>query len=573
MSPIRRAVPQALAGALCVLLATMAILQYRWIGQVNEAALERMLRAVQNSAAQFRVEVDRELGRAFLSLQFGEFSTLTADDADARYADRFSTWLRTAQHPALIGAVYFVNLAPGAGDVERGEPAIRRWDMEARALVPVDWDDTPLRRVRDRVARLLRTAQFESGAALDLDGPVITGPLRVLATASGEEAPEPGLTVLALDGDYVRQVWLPELVARHFSAAGQEAYRVAVVAPRGREVLYRTDSAAPLIEGQADAVERLFARVRVEGYLVDNWVGGVLDRLPPGISELDWELLVAHQSGSLASAVAPARVQNLATSFGVLLLLCGAVGLLIHASRLDRQHARQQLDLVAGVSHELRTPVSVIQAAAENLERGVVDGPRVQTYGATIDEQARRLGAMVEGALDFARIESRRGTTARASLAPAAVVELAIRAMEASLPPGARIERMGDPTLPAVWGDEEALATAVQNLLHNAVTYGGADGWVGVRCEAGGSSRRPEVRITVEDHGPGVDVGDQERIFEPFQRGTVATGRRPEGSGLGLALVRRIAEAHGGRVSLSSVPGSGSAFTLHLPATGVAADQ
>jgi signal transduction histidine kinase len=571
MQPIRRVAPEILAGALCVLLATLAVLQYRWIGQVDGAAYERLARAARNSAQQLRVELDRELARAFLSLQFDD--ALPSDSSVySLYSERFATWQRTAQHPDLVAAVYRVEMASSNDPGSASEPVIERWDSTAGALVPVDWSDTPLQRSRNQVARALRDGSSEAGASFDGDGIVITGPLRVSTSGFGEEAPLPGLTVLALDAEYVRQVWLPELIERHFAMGSSDVYRVAVLsADRGREVLYRTDAAAPLVEGQADVVERLFSRERVESYLVDEWVGGVLDLLPSGISALNWELLAAHESGSLAAAAAPARVWNLVTSFGVLLLLGGSVGLLIHASRLDQRHARQQLDLVAGVSHELRTPVSVIQAAADNLGRGVVEGTRVKIYGTTIAEQARRLGAMVEGALDFARIESRRGHGVTGHVAPTAIIDRALAALAPSLPTNVVLERVDEPGLPEVNGDEEALVTAVQNLVRNAVTYGGADHWVGVRCRAGGSLRRPEVQIQVEDRGPGIDLADRERIFEPFQRGGAAAGLRPEGSGLGLALVRRIAEAHAGRVSLATTPGSGSTFTLHLPAASVSA--
>jgi signal transduction histidine kinase len=99
----------------------------------------------------------------------------------------------------------------------------------------------------------------------------------------------------------------------------------------------------------------------------------------------------------------------------------------------------------------------------------------------------------------------------------------------------------------------------------NAAKYGGSDRWVGVRVDASGSGRSREVRIAVEDHGRGITAADLPHIFEPFYRGADAVSRQIQGSGLGLALVRRIAEAHGGRVTVMTRDGVGSTFTIHLP--------
>jgi signal transduction histidine kinase len=116
-----------------------------------------------------------------------------------------------------------------------------------------------------------------------------------------------------------------------------------------------------------------------------------------------------------------------------------------------------------------------------------------------------------------------------------------------------------------VVGDAAALRSAVENLIANAVKYGGADRWVGIRAEK--TSRRPlEVRITIEDHGPGIPSSDLPHIFEPFYRGKGVVARQVRGNGLGLALVQRLVAAHGGRMSVSTRASSGSAFTIHLPA-------
>jgi signal transduction histidine kinase len=108
------------------------------------------------------------------------------------------------------------------------------------------------------------------------------------------------------------------------------------------------------------------------------------------------------------------------------------------------------------------------------------------------------------------------------------------------------------------------LRRALVNLLQNAVKFGGEGRWVGVRAEGGATGRR-EVRITVEDRGLGIPLAEQRRLFEPFFRGEEALSRQIRGSGLGLSLVKRIVDAHGGAVLVTTSPGRGSAFTLVLP--------
>jgi signal transduction histidine kinase len=224
------------------------------------------------------------------------------------------------------------------------------------------------------------------------------------------------------------------------------------------------------------------------------------------------------------------------------------------------------MEFVAGVSHELRTPVAVIRSASENLASGVVSGDRVKRYGQMLEAEARRLSEMVERVLQYAGIESGLGLGTRVPLAPAEVIESAIEsALPLVGPEDVQVYRDIAPDLPPVLGDAQALRSAVQNLVANAIKYGGRDRWVGIRAEHVHERRRSEVRITVSDHGSGIPASELPHIFEPFYRGAAATERQIHGNGLGLSLVRSIVTAHGGRVSVTTRAGGGSAFTILLP--------
>jgi signal transduction histidine kinase len=226
------------------------------------------------------------------------------------------------------------------------------------------------------------------------------------------------------------------------------------------------------------------------------------------------------------------------------------------------------MEFVAGVTHELRTPVAVIRSAAENLSHGIVGNTdRVKRYGAMIESEARRLGEMIESVLQYAGLESGAGLGSQAPVAPAEIIDAAIdTAVAATGGAGTlTVQRDVAPDLPNVLGDAAALRSALQNLIANAVKYGGADRWVGVRAEHV-TGRAPEICITVSDHGAGIPPADLPHIFEPFYRGSDAMAGQVHGNGLGLSLVRRIAIAHGGRVAVSSKPNAGTTFILTLPA-------
>jgi len=125
------------------------------------------------------------------------------------------------------------------------------------------------------------------------------------------------------------------------------------------------------------------------------------------------------------------------------------------------------------------------------------------------------------------------------------IIEEAIAARREELARGGfALELALDLAVPAVWGDAKWLKTAVGNLLNNAEKYAGERRWIGVKADYAPDAH--EVRVTVEDHGIGIDRADFDRIFEPFARGRRAAEAQIPGSGIGLSLVRSLAEAHGG---------------------------
>jgi two-component system sensor histidine kinase SenX3 len=478
-----------------------------------------------------------------------------------------------------------------------------------------------------------RFRRGEGSLSLSLgDDNTMVSPVTLFELPDGRRGPPKitilGFTIVRLDPAVVRETVLASLAARHFHGDDEEVdYRVAVVHKDDvKKVVWESErGVAELIAASPDVSQTfmgprpdqmfMFARggpssllppppappapletsvhvevpapaapaadkVRTENYvvsMVERETRGerntrVITRAGFSPFEGRWMLIAKHRAGSLEAAVAAVRQRNLVVSSSVLLLLTLAIGLIVVSARRAQELARQQMEFVAAVSHELRTPVSVIGAAAGNLADGVVGDPmRVRKYGETIQGEARRLAETVERVLQLAGIAAGRAAAAPVPVAPGDLIHDSIGACRTEIEnAGVQVEIDVAPDLPPVLGDVTALRSALQNLISNAVKYGGDARWLRVSASRPGTGSRESgtknVVFSVEDHGLGIDADDRKHIFEPFYRGREAVSQQIQGSGLGLNLVARIAEAHGGRVSVSSEPGKGSTFTIALPA-------
>jgi signal transduction histidine kinase len=512
-----------------------------------------------------------------------------------------------------------------AREVTADQLRLRRWNDQLDVFEATEWnaDLSPFRAALAehfgelQVMRGQANGRFRREGTLSFtvgDPYTMVSPVTLFDFPSDRRSPPRidilGFTLIRLDPGYVKETMLPALTARHFHGEdGATDYRI-VVTDRldATRVIWESEPGAAAAVGTTPDVETAFMSARPDQvYMIARNRGGppappagperivisvLQDRrsaseaaAPPqppppprgpslGTFEGRWRIAAVHRAGSLEAAVAAVRTRNLMLSSGILLLLTTAIGLIVVSSRRAQTLARQQMEFVAAVSHELRTPVSVIGAAASNLADGVVAEPaRVRKYGETIQGEARRLAETVERVLQLAGIAA--GSAAR-SKAPVSMAEIVQQSVAACRPEidarGVTLELSLPDELPPVQGDAGALRSAVQNLISNAVKYGGDARWVRVAASpsTGLKSRRTDgatyVAITVSDRGLGVAAEDRKHIFEPFYRGREAVSRQIQGSGLGLNLVARIAEAHGGTVEVTSEPGKGSTFTLVLPA-------
>ncbi len=624
----------ALPAGLVVLVAVLAVLQYRWLGQVSGAERDRLQASLTQRAAEFADDFDRELLRIYLGLQT-DGPTLRAGDAEP-FARRYDAWREAARDPQILRAVYLTSLDGPAS-------SLSRYDPDARRFTPVDWPRS-LAPVRDTLSAsvestpdagerrvfTVRRAVLPSIPALTIALPTVRTTVGAAPAATGPAAAAalfatrvvPVFLIAELDRDRLTSSFLPTLADRYFPPRDRDAYRFAIIESDGGSVVYarggpeaerldprHADANVPLFALRFDLSTQIMVRAldtiewkatsadtdraatnggagATAGPMAGPSVGGRGGRgasqslsivvqgsgdrgqgyVIEGQPASAWRLVLQHAAGSLDAAVTATRRRNLWLSFGILGVLAAGVALVAANAQRSLRLAAQQMDFVATVSHELRTPLAVMRSAAQNLAAGVVSDPgRARQYGELIESEGRQLTDMVEQVLEFAGLGSDRPGRPDSPVDIGEVVQEAVHGCEQLRETAdCEIDVEIATNLPAVSGDAPGIRRAVHNLVANALKHAGGGGWVGVR--AGVAADRREIRISVTDRGPGIDAEDLPHVFEPFYRGRQAMSRQVHGNGLGLSLVQRIAETHGGRATAEAPAGGGAVFTLHLPA-------
>lgn len=593
-----RAVSTLVILCLSAILIVLAVLQYRWSSEVSDADSARMRARLQSSLLAFRQDLQRELGAVCFP-----FQSLPSGAGLDGYAEAYRAWSRSTPHPGLVARLFVLTNA----NTPRAQ--LLSFDPESGTFqpsaLPPSLGPLPQRLVNVSASVLRILSDFggapgqRSGAhqrprfhplselwAVEQNVPALVHP------AEARFGSHPGTLdwiILQLDPRVLSDEVLPELAERYFAGPEGLEYYLAAISGDDR-VFYLSDH-----ELNAESFQPPAAVINLLGGmpgpppsrgLLLSGNDGAAAGSPPvtgpprgphdfGFSvvrfdpihysndDKDWRLVVKHRRGSLEAVVASMRRRNLELSFGVLAILAVTMALIIANTHRAQRLASLQMDFVTGISHELRTPLAVIRSAADNIADGFVDGKeQVVRYGVAIRKQALQLTHLIDQVLMFASTRQHRLQYSLRPLKVETIIGTAINnTAELVAQAGFTIEQSVAPELPEVMGDLGPLSHCVQNLITNAVKYGGQNCWIGVRAALHGHDW---VRITVEDHGVGIKAADLRHIFEPFYRSPQAIASQIHGTGLGLTLARSVAEAVGGRLSASSEVGKGSAFYLDL---------
>jgi signal transduction histidine kinase len=597
--------------ALCVVL---GILQYRWITEVNVTARDRMQEGLQRSLTRLSQDFDSEIAASCAALTPANLEA-GPQLLQTEVAERYTHWKKTTRRGRIFDRIAIA--IPKRTTIE-----LRAFDPGRGVLETVEWPPA-WAAMRDRLEANLSVAQRpdhgpeprpgrppewrppppsgDRGDGLLFEEPLFaSGPT---STNHGGPRPGPfdrreaGWLIFDLNPAYLHDVLLPEVLQRDLGTANGLDYQVEVIARADpSSVIYQSDPGQSQdIEANADASVTLFDPQNNLGFRRAGQQGmrgpgpGRGPRGPgpgrdaaPGSDSGRWRMFVRHRAGSLEAVVAQSRLRNLAVTGGVLLLILATGAALIRYTRRAQKLADVQMDFVAGVSHELRTPLTVIHTAAYNLQGKLANNPaQVERYGALIQRESGRLAELVEQVLQFASATSGRVILEREPLSVETVIDETMELSKTVIEDAhCVVEKIVDPDLPPVLGDARALRQVIENLVCNAAKYGASHGsshesahgspqtanWIGIFASKTIGNSPAAVEIRVADRGPGIPADEQAHIFDPFFRGARAVQDQIHGTGLGLSLVKKIVEAHGGSIRVNSEPMKGAEFIVQLPA-------
>jgi signal transduction histidine kinase len=344
-----------------------------------------------------------------------------------------------------------------------------------------------------------------------------------------------GMVRFRFSCDYVHRQLVHDFFETEF-VNPDEAWVIRVTEPGG-ELLYETD---PTPDNQFE-VKRVMSVPSFEGV----------------------HLLLRYRDRSIEEEVRRMALTKTALIGFIDLMLLAGLFLVYANVRRELHLSRLKSDFVANVSHELKTPLALIRLFAETLElRRVPSEEKAQQYYRVINKESQRLTQLINNILDFSRIEAGRKEYRFRPTDVGAVVGEVVESYRFPIEQqGFDLEVSIAEDLPEIVVDPEALSQALLNLVNNAIKYSGDQKHLGLDVRR----EHDRVVISVTDRGVGIPKAEQQKIFEKFYRVEDTLIHTTKGSGLGLALVKHIMDAHGGTVELTSAPGEGTTFRLLVP--------
>ncbi|MBX7151709.1 HAMP domain-containing histidine kinase [bacterium] len=577
-----------------VLLILLAIIQYRWLGQLSEGELAQMRANLKIGAGRFADDFDKDITQLYSAFQ-------------SRYPDEtvppkiflsscYKQWIANSKNPQLLKNVYYTTYS------NRQSLELLQWMSDSDSLKAIPWD-TKFQSVKKRFDSRMKIREKDSSKVNRIfifHGPVLDDfPFLILTLNPVTKfvrlplrAQISEFVILELDESYLRTQLIPSLLAQHFPPGDNETYHLTIVNPSTKNIFYSNDSETVFEQTESSDIVNPIARIRMQDFFMVT----VSERAPSiklkGVTKVAtsieindakstairheindwqdteadslsyWELRIKHRSGSLEAAVAQIRFKNLAISSGILLVLGASVVVLVISLRREQFLARRRMEFVAGVTHELRTPLTVLKSAGENLADGVVKSEeQITQYGKLVRDQGTFLSEMVEQVLDYAGIESGKKLLKKETIALHELLDDLLNDIE--LQSSKKNISVTAPPCDGVQivGDYYALKSALHNVLNNAIKYSLENGSVVINVIENDQS----LSILVKDHGMGIDPKELSMVFEPFYRTQNVRDSQIHGNGLGLSIVKKIIEQHGGHVSITSMVDHGTTVTIYLP--------
>lgn len=573
----RSSVMEMIAGVLLWVLPVLAFFQYQWLVQLSESEAGRLRFNLKISSENLGKEVDRWWMDAMSVFQ----GPRRMGPAASFLPMAWQEW-QTLPHAGFLRSVRAVSsTGPENMTISRFDPA--------RARMVADTWGPSLRGVRERLAAVFRPLPEGGGVEIHQQGritefPWVIIPVWPFKPDAPDGRPVIEHLVLELDTTMLAAEMVPRFLAGNF--AGLEDYTFILRDVNSNAVRYASPG-TDLTSTWADHREPV-GRIPLDDVV---WTSsgpgarsglGLGGRTFPGVEgrkqgavgmevnrrfETLWEMSIRHRAGSLDKAVGASRFRHMLISFAALVLLAVSGFMLKRAARNARRLAHLQLEFVAGVTHELRTPLAVIRSAGENLADGVVSGSdQVKEYGRLVTKEGKRLSNMVEQVLAFAGMQTDKMALKKEPMNLKEMIVESLEELEAGMS-GTEffISASISDDLPEIFADRYAIRTIFRNLLDNALKYSRKDGSVEVLGTMDEENGQPFCRIAIQDNGLGISPDDLPHVFEPFYRGRQARQSQIHGNGLGLSLVKRAVEAHGGRITVESTQGQGSVFTVYLP--------
>lgn len=585
-----------LIGALVLLFAALGVLQYHWLKQISDANAEKERERVSDQTKRFASDFNRELQNAYFTFQADADSWKKRDWTE--FNERLDFWRSNAQYPELVTGFYFI---------PREGTEVLKYDANSRSFVAVSSPDGEAQAAFARGTEPIKQVDLST---MTLYLPIMDSPAKTIQVVPGRPInvpalgktmertvvkvpPRYGYVAIGLNKAIIDEQLVPALTEKYFpdkdyklafaegESAGADANaRLYDMRPdnimmfSNRELIPRqvgkTDDKTVVLDSRVETVSSHWTGTAEHNGTLELKIKrdskprtSVFTATTISDDNGGTKVMATHSSGSIDAFMTSKLRNNLAIGLSLLLLTAGAVLAIIISSVRAKAAAQRQIDFVSSVSHEFRTPLAVIKSAGENLADGVTrDATQVNRYGELIKSEGNKLNAMVEQILEFAGANSGRQ---KLKLEPTPVADLVNSAIDECRPiaedRGFTIETDIADGLPEMNIDRTAISQAIQNLVTNSIKYSNGERWVRVSASNGNG----KVKISVEDRGIGISKSDLKQIFEPFFRAKDVVDAQIHGNGLGLSLVKKTVNAHGGEVTATSEIGKGSRFTISLP--------